>query len=266
MFLSGLHSLVFDWLVTQITARTQRLNLELNTQDHLLIVLMKLKLGLCDRDLGYRFRIRESSVTTICQTWIPAVAFMLKPLIAWPNVETVAKQRPAMFERKFSKCRGIIDFPEFIVTKTTDKAPENTTVRYFSSVTPAGTVSFLSSGYSEDMSKSQIAKECGFLHLLERQDEILSRKKINVKDDLASLGATLHTPEYVDGKLVPKSDLEKMVWTHAKNVIGWWKDFKLLEKVVPETYGNLLDDVLTVCAALTNVNLSVFPNSSDKKS
>ncbi|KAK7910204.1 hypothetical protein WMY93_014888 [Mugilogobius chulae] len=259
MFLSGLHSLVFDWLVSQIAAIIPKIHPELNEQDHLLIVLMKLKLGLCDTDLGYRFRIRERSVADICQTWIPALACVLKSLIAWPNLETVAKHRPSIFETNFTRCRGIIECCDFVVAKASQ---ENATVRYFVSVTPGGAISFLSSGFCGDVPKCQVAKQCGFFHLVDRYDEILSCKQLKIKDELAYLGVTMHTPDYVNKKLVPKSELEGMFWTHAKKVTGWWKNFTMLRKVVPEPYGYLLDDVLIVCAALTNVNLNVFPEGT----
>ena len=46
LFLTGLTSVVFDWLLTKITGSVEIICKKLTVEDHLLVVLMKLRLGL----------------------------------------------------------------------------------------------------------------------------------------------------------------------------------------------------------------------------
>lgn len=265
-FLTGLHWLVFDWLVSQVTAKIDRVLPELVPRDHILMILMKLKLGLCDTDLAYRFGIPEDSVTRICQTWLPALAALLKPLIVWPSARITSKCRPSVFKGKFRNCRCIIDCPEFTVDRVgEDEVKQQSTVKYFASVTPAGAVSFLSSRYKSFIQERRIIEESGFVHLVEPQDEILANGSILIKDELACLGVVLHVPEPNNGKPASKRDAEKQyghVWTHVKKVSEWWKEFHMLQKVIQVAYADLLDEILIVCAVLTNVNLSLAPKGN----
>lgn len=56
-FLTGLTSVLFEWLVTKITGSFERNIQKLTLEDHLLVILMKLRLGLCNTDLAYRFKV-----------------------------------------------------------------------------------------------------------------------------------------------------------------------------------------------------------------
>lgn len=58
------------------------------------MVLMKLRLGLSNRDITYRFRVSESTVSNILRSWLPVMAKMLKPIIKWPTKGTVLKNMP----------------------------------------------------------------------------------------------------------------------------------------------------------------------------
>lgn len=268
LFLTGLHVVVFDWLVSQVAAKIERVLPELTTCDHLLMILMKLKLGLCDKDLAYRFGIQEGSVTRLCQTWLPALTAVLKPLVAWPSAEIISKSRPSILKGKFRRCRCIIDCPEFVLARVGEnKEKQESTRKYFASVTPSGAVSFLSLGYSGATPERQIINESGFLHLVDPRDEILANSQISIRDELAALGAVLHVPDPNDGKQTQKSDTEKQfchIWTYVKKVIEWWKEFHMLQKVIQEPYADLLDDVLIVCAVLTNVNMSLAPKGNNQ--
>lgn len=262
LFLTGLHSFVFDWLDSQVSAKIEGVLPELTSRDHLLMILMKLKLGLCDTDLAYRFAIQESSVTRICQTWIPSLAAVLRPLVAWPRADIVSQSRPSIFRGKFRRCRCVIDCPEFVVTRVGEM---ESTVKYFASLTPAGAVSFLSSGYTGITPERTIIQESGFFHLVDPYDEMLANRPIPIRDELTSLHATLHVPDLNGAKPTQKNDFEKQfshVWNHVKKVIGWWKEFSILQKVIPQSYADLVDEILIVCAVLTNVNISLAPKGN----
>ena len=50
-----------------------------------LLVLMKLRLNLFDKDLAYRFGISQSSVSHYFNKWIEVMFIRLQPLVRWPR-------------------------------------------------------------------------------------------------------------------------------------------------------------------------------------
>ncbi|XP_051955002.1 uncharacterized protein LOC127624285 [Xyrauchen texanus] len=109
----------------------------------------------------------------------------------------------------------------------------------------------------------QITKESGFLELLEPRDEVLADRGFLIRDELAAYGATLRIPHFTKGKKqlsaqeVDTSRQLSRVRIHVERVIGRWKNFKILQTVIPVSQVNMLDDVVTVCGALTNLCKSV---------
>ena len=112
-------------------------------------------------------------------------------------------------------------------------------------------------GWGGRVSDKQITKESGFFQLLEPRDEVLADRGFLIRDELAAYGATLRIPHFTKGKKqlssqeVDTSRQLSCVRIHVERVIGRWKNFTILQTVIPVSQVNLLDDVVTVCGALT---------------
>ena len=61
----------------------------LSLMDEFLLVMMRLRLGLLEEDLGDRFSISQSAVSRLLNKWIPKMAKALKKLIRMPPKEQV---------------------------------------------------------------------------------------------------------------------------------------------------------------------------------
>ncbi len=115
------------------------------------------------------------------------------------------------------------------------------------------------------MSDKQITLESGFLHLLEPRDEIFADRGCLIRDELAAYGATLRIPSFTKGKRQLSAcevDLSRQlsrVRIHEERVISKWKSFKILHSVIPISHISLLDDMVIVCGALTNLCKFVVP-------
>uniref|UniRef100_A0A8C6KZ18 THAP-type domain-containing protein n=1 Tax=Nothobranchius furzeri TaxID=105023 RepID=A0A8C6KZ18_NOTFU len=240
VFFTGLTTLVFDWLLTKVTDSVEIICQKLTAQDHLLVVLMKLTLGLSNMDLAYRFNVSKTTISNICRSWIPAVSVILKPLIKWPSKGAVLKSMPKVFRRNFKRCRCIIDCTEMFISRpsnltaraqTWSNYKHSNTIKYLIGITPVGAISFLSPGWGVRVSDKQITKESG---------------GFQIRDELAACGATLRIRHFTKGK-----------------IIGRWKKCKIFQTVIPVSQLNILDVI--VCAALTNLCKSVVPKKKHTK-
>ena len=52
---------------------------------HLLLVSMELKLGLCNKDLAFRFENKQVAVSRIFWGWLPILKECFQYLIVWPE-------------------------------------------------------------------------------------------------------------------------------------------------------------------------------------
>jgi hypothetical protein len=96
----------------------------MSMQDHLLLVLMKLRLGLLNRDLAFQFNLSDTSVSRIINQWIPNIANCLKGLIIRPENDITYSNIPESFKPNYKKVVSTIDcFEVFIET------PHNLTAR-----------------------------------------------------------------------------------------------------------------------------------------
>ena len=70
--------------------------------DHVLIVLVKIKLALPHQDIGYRFNVKAAKLSHIWRTFVPAIAKCLKNFIACPDWGAVRRTLPKCFEKEVS--------------------------------------------------------------------------------------------------------------------------------------------------------------------
>ncbi|XP_047145536.1 uncharacterized protein LOC124818575 [Hydra vulgaris] len=73
-------------------------------EDHLLLILMKIKLGFLNKDLSFRFGFFEPTVTRIYRSWLPIIAENVKFLIVWSEKHVLRRNLPTSFRKKFYNC------------------------------------------------------------------------------------------------------------------------------------------------------------------
>ena len=74
------------------------------------MILMRLRLGLLEQDLTYRFGISQPSVSSILHNWLPILATRLSFLVTWPRREELQKTIPACFRESFPKSSTVLRF------------------------------------------------------------------------------------------------------------------------------------------------------------
>ncbi|KAI7794583.1 uncharacterized protein LOC130572003 isoform X2 [Triplophysa rosa] len=268
LFFTGLSTVIFEWLLSKLKGNVPAMYSTLSLEDHLLVVLMKLRLGLRNEDIALRFAVTENAISNILRNWIRIMAQTLKPMIKWPTRNAVLKKMPKCFQKKYRQCRCIIDYIEvFIETprcmmdqaQTWSNYKHRHTVKYLVGLTPAGAVCFLSPGWGGSVSVKEMVSNSGFFELLEPMDKILAIRGFPIREDLVAYQATLHIPHF------KKSDKQlcaseagtpgrlSNVRIHLERVIGRLKKFTILTSVIPRNQEDILGDMVTVCGALTNL-------------
>ena len=250
-----------------------------------LLTLMKLRLNLSNYDLGFRFCIHETTVSRYITKWLQLMDVRLSPLIQWPDREYLQKTMPWCFRPHYGlKVTSIIDCFELFIEKPSDLISKAATwstykhyntAKYLISVTPQGTVSFISKGYGGRVSDKHITINSGYLDKLNSGDVVLADRGFNVEESVAYQGATLNIPAFTQGKpqLSPE-DVESTrkianVRIHVERVIGSVRQrFKILSATtpLPTEYTKcknegpvLLDSIVRVCCALHNVCDIIVP-------
>lgn len=123
-----------------------------------LLTLMKLRLNLSSFDLAFRFCIHETTVGRISTKWLQLMEVQMTLLIQWPDRERIQATMPWCFRSHYGlSVTSIIDYFEIFMEKPMDLMSKTAvwstynhynTVKYFISITPKGTVNFMSKGYA----------------------------------------------------------------------------------------------------------------------
>lgn len=88
--------------------------------DEFWLFLTRVRLGLFECDLAFRFNISISTVSDIVITWSNYLFLMLGSLPIWPTKEVIKQHLPKVFEGRFENVRCIIDCTEIKCEKPED--------------------------------------------------------------------------------------------------------------------------------------------------
>ena len=240
----------------------------LSAKEEFVLVLMKIKLGLLNMDLAQRFGLASSSVTRILNSWFPFLAKEL--VIINTDLPTVIENAPKSFRNSiYSDTRHIIDCSEiFIATpkdylnkvKTWSDYKHHHTIKFLVSVSPDGTITYISECWGGRSSDNAIVKKSGFLDILEPQDKIMADKGFSsLGKEFAECRAYLIVPPGKRGAdQLPKQGVQKTKDVanrriHVEQVIRRMKVFHVIKNEMPISLVPNADYIIRICAFLSNL-------------
>ena len=193
---------------------------KLDPMNQLLLTLMRLRLGVLNTDLSYRFGIAQSSVSKIVIAWFQFLFkhfSTLRPLM-FPTKDIIARNLPACF-KPFKGIRVVIDCSEFFVEQPANfemqgnlysSYKSHTTYKVLFGIAPSGALTFISEAYEGSISDVEIVKRSGLLDMLDRGDLVLADRGFTIKETLAERGVDLNIPPFLNGreKLTPGEEIE----------------------------------------------------------
>ncbi|XP_041917175.1 uncharacterized protein LOC121681481 [Alosa sapidissima] len=264
-------------MLTLIGSHLGNVNI-LSPFQQLLMTMMRLRFNLHTQFLAFILGVSTSTISRTFNNVINALYVKLVPLmIVWPDREELRKTLPTSFRVTFPKCTSVIDCFEIFVERasslqaraqTYSNYKHHNTVKCFISITPQGTISFISRGYGGRASDKYITEHSGYLAKLNPGDVVLADRGFDLKDTFALYGAKLVIPIFTKGKTqLSSEDIEKSrniskVRIHVERVIGLTRQkYTILETIIPitllqtDTVYNVtsLDKIVHVSCALVNM-------------
>ena len=241
---------------------------KLDIEQEFFLIMMKIRLGLLQTDIAYRFDISPGKVSEIFITWIKLMSKELGVLIIWPSKIQVRQTLPDCFKRLYPRVRTIIDCTE-VYTETPcslecanllwSEYKHHHTIKFLICITPNGSISWVSKAYGGRTSDVHIVRNSGFLRLLEPYDEIMADRGFKIKTDLALHQCLLCIPpSAAKGNQMTSSDCKKTsqianVRIYVEQAIKKLKDFRILKNELMLLYFPVVDDIIKVCCALNNL-------------
>ena len=241
---------------------------KLSTEEELLLSLMKLRLALINEVIADMFGVSDTIVSQVFNTWIKFLSTELSPLIFWPKKDDVFSNFPKSLPHKYRHLRCTIDCTEIFIEKprnlelqsmTWSDYKKHNTVKFLVAISPNGSICFLSKGWCGRASDRKITLESGFMDLIEPQDVVLADRGFPILEDLAMKSATLEIPppssgiEQQERSQVLKTSSVANARIHVERSIGRLKEFSILSNLLPISLVPLVDDIVVVCAALSNL-------------
>ena len=234
--------------------------------EQFVLTLVRTRKGFQVKFLADTFGINPSQVSRIYNTWLTFLSQELSFLVPWPSRSELRKSLPKRF-KQFKNVRIIIDCLELFIQKP--KVPSSQKITWSSykhwntakllvGITPTGVVSFIPPLWTGSISDTEIVKQSGLLNLLEEGDAVMADKGFLIRDLLAFKKVHLVSPAYCRGpRLSVKGTTHTRrvasLRTHVERNILKLKQFRILSGVIPLLLKPMLDRIIFVCAALTNL-------------
>ena len=246
---------------------------KLSRYHEFIMTLIRLRLALTTFCLADLFGVSSARVSQVVATWLNYMAVIFQPLLKWPSQDVIKKFRPRSFRLKYPNVTGIIDCTEFFIRKprnptaqsqTFSSYKQHNTYKSLVCISPSGAITYISKLWGGNVSDRYITKECGFLDLVRPEDEFMADRGFVIRDLLLKKRAKLIIPPFTKkcmwgkGKHLSASDIQKTksiahFRIHVERAIGRLKTFRILSNTMPLNVKPLANQMLVVCAFLSNL-------------
>ena len=218
------------------------------------------------------FDISQTIGSNLFITWVLFLEKELKLLLPFSTLKDMEGiERPEIYRNNYC-LRAIIDCTEFYIQKpslpssqrgTHSSYKARNTFKLFISISPALHINYVSKLFSGCISDKEITRRCGFLEELKPGDEVMADKGFNIQDLLALHHVRLIAPPILHkGRTgTHTATMTRRVATkriHVERIIRSLKSFGILQGVIPLTMKSYVDSIITVCAALVNLQPTII--------
>ena len=239
----------------------------LSAFEEFVMTLIRLRLGLFERDLSHRFGISIGTVSNVTRKWMKLIRSQLGHLIRMPNRETIQYYSPPSFKQLFPNVVIVIDCTELEMEKPSalnnqsacySSYKSRTTMKVLVGNTPSGVLSFISDLFPGSTSDQEIVKQSNFLNIISPGDSVMADKGFNIRDELASFGAILEGPSFLKSNTQfteAETNNNKAIASlriHVEREMERLKNWHILDRKIPLTMAPYASDMVVAIAALSN--------------
>jgi len=195
----------------------------------------------------------------------------------WASRQDVDINMPQAFKDLYPRTRVILDCTEiFMQTPSSlllqsqlySTYKSHTTLKGLVGISPHGAVTFVSSLFSGSISDKEITRCSGILDLLEKEDVVMADKGFDIEDLLASKGAKLNIPPFLEKKgqfsisEVQETKAIASCRIHVERAIRRIKEFHIFDSPLPLNMLGTIPQLYTVSCLLTNFQGPLIKNTN----
>ena len=249
--------------------RKRKRTRKLDPKNQLFLTLVKLKLNFQLKYLALRFGLSISQTSRYFTTWICFLYYHLKEINWMPSTDQVWATLPSIFKEKYPTTYAIIDTSEIFIETPSDLRMQSSTwsqykhhntFKFLIACTPNGAICFVSPVYVGSISDVELTRCSGLLDELKDKPgiTIMADKGFTIKDMLKDLHIELNIPPFLqDRQQLAAKEVEEgrkiaAVCIHVERAIGRMKTFSILKDTIPLSMARLSNQIVFVCAMLTN--------------
>ncbi|XP_064618204.1 uncharacterized protein LOC135482250 isoform X2 [Liolophura sinensis] len=241
-----------------------------------LITLIILRINVSFGDIALRFNISECTVSEIYQNWMGNLAVRLRNAVHWPARITMRANIPEKARLYFvnsDKIAVIIDCLEVFIDDPLLSSGEtsldisvdnkNSSSRFLLAMDPSGRIMCVSGGLRGDITNNHLIQHCSLSENLLPGDWVLADERnpdidgsesqfnccVYVARKLPTFEAHLSTLDLNSNRLVLD------FCQHVRHISGQLQNkYQILQGTLPSVSGVSIDQVVFVCAALSNLS------------
>ena len=231
-----------------------------------MLVMVRLKVGLLQKDLAQRFAIAESTVSRVFTSWINLMYIELKDLCEMP--EHSSSESAKQF-RNFPLVRVVLDCTEVYTEKPSSlqanreiysNYKSHNTFKFLVGISPHPAVIYVSRVWGGRASDKQITTQSkDLIEALNPGEQVMVDRGFAIESILVPRGVELVIPDFkgqgrsqlteAEGK-----NSERIAETriHVERAMQRIKTYHILDSEFKLSMTHLADQIFTVCAYLVN--------------
>ena len=243
---------------------------DLNLRNQFLLTLMKLRLNTNDYDLAFRFNVSVEYVTHILNVWLPMLGKEFQCLLQFPDPVLTETPYPSCFKEFTSQyVAAIVDFVEVPMPRTleTNKKRDYDTasegmpaVRALVAYAPSGAVMFVSHFQPGGRRLKYVFQDSGFFARLEASLQHYENFPVTV---ICGRAAHIKWPDNPNFRLSAPPEPGSEARAVFERIVRRTDEFAVLRSEFPAVNLPYLEHMLTVCAALINIQCDAAAAQTD---
>ncbi|XP_072304788.1 uncharacterized protein [Eucyclogobius newberryi] len=217
-----------------------------------------LSLGLVQEELANRFKVHQSTVSSIINTWAHVLYAVLGAIGIWLDEETIKQNMPEVFSN-YANTHVILDCPELRCqtprSNTHSSYKSHSTFKGLIGIAPHGPVTFVSPLYEGCIGDRELVKWSGLGSLMKTSMAMMVDKNVFGEDFVPY---KVNIPAFLKKRgRRSKADVWKIrsiarLRVHIARLLRRVKEHKLFCTVVPLSLSGSINQLFAVACLLPN--------------